>query len=128
MRTLALVIVVICAAFAWRWHQAEQSSELSQKPDISRLQRIEFAQRGKNLDKPVIFDKEGGICSVGILATDQRTRAWILLFSPTTTKAFRIVSKPYLVTQQQVEQIKKQCKVSQEATRELLTHMDQAGL
>lgn len=128
MRTLTLVLLVLGAALAWFWHQAKQNPELSQKPDISRLQGIEFEHRGKDLDKPVIFVKESGTCSVGILATDRRTRAWLLLYSPTTTTAFRGVSTPYLVTQQQEEEIERECMISHEAKQELLKHINQSVL
>ena len=128
MRTVTVVILVLGAAFAWLWHQAGQSSELSQKPDISRLQGVEFAHRGKNLDEPIIFDKEDGTCSVGILATDKKTRDWILLHSPTTTRAFRSVARPYMVTQSQMDEIQKECSISPEAMTELRSHLGRASM
>lgn len=128
MRTLALVILVLAGAFVWFWHKAEQSQELRQKLDISRLQGIEIAYRGKDLDRSIILVKEDGTCSVGILATDKRARAWILLYSPTTKIVYQSVPKPYAVTQNQVDQIEKECRISSGAKNELLAHMNRAAL
>lgn len=100
-----------------------QSSELAAKPEVSLLQGVEFRNRGKSPGVRLLVDKRGDYCSAGILATDGKTRVWILLRSTEPPFVKKLPDLDYRITQQEIDRLGSECSVSNEVAAELRSHL-----
>jgi hypothetical protein len=131
MKGAVIVVLVVVAAIAGLTLAVSnvlgQSPELAAKPELSLLQGVECRNRGKSPEVRLLVDKSSDYCSAGIIATDGKTRVWILLRSTQPPLVKKLPNLDYRITQQEIDQLSSECSVSNEVAAELRSHLELAA-
>jgi hypothetical protein len=116
-------LVAIVSAFPILIILLRSSNELGSKPENSFLQALEVQYRGKPLDDRLIVKRRNEYCAVGILASDGKSRVWILLNPKYQPLVKEIGAQDYRITRDELDLLKKECRLNESVARVLEEHV-----
>jgi hypothetical protein len=118
-----LSLLLIVAAFLALWISLGKSDELGSKPESSFLQALEKEYRDKPLVEKLLIKRRGKYCAVGIVATNNSERVWVLL-NPRFQPLVKVSSDAdYELTPKDVEWLRGQCDVDDSVAGVLRKHI-----